>query len=56
MMRSILMTIMLIIVAVVMYSHVFGQREGFTVELQQQGHELNGAIERINLYGEGAMR
>lgn len=54
-MKNILITIMLIIVAVVMYNYIFARGDGVIVQLQQQGNEINETIERINFYGEGAV-
>lgn len=55
MMRSIVITVMLIIVVVVLYDQIFGIEDGVIVQLQQQGNELNEDIEGIDLYGEGAV-
>lgn len=51
-MRSILMTVMLIIVTIVIYNGTVGGEEGAKKQLKESGVRMNLTIERINLYGQ----
>ena len=51
-MRTILMTIMLIIVSIAIYNSTVGGEEGAKQKVKENGLQINHSIERINLYGQ----
>lgn len=51
-MRSILMSVMFIIVTVVIYMNTIGGEAGAQKQLSESGERINDTIERINFYGQ----
>jgi hypothetical protein len=51
-MRSILMSVMFIMVVIVIYMNTVGGDEGAKEKLKESGERINHTIERINVYGE----
>ncbi|WP_187274204.1 hypothetical protein [Paenibacillus sp. N3.4] len=47
-MRSILVTVMLVMVVMVIYSHVVGGSAGTRNQISLSGARINGTIERID--------
>ncbi|MBM7565275.1 hypothetical protein [Paenibacillus sacheonensis] len=47
-MRSLLMTLLLIIVAVMIYSEVTGGEDGMNRQLEQSGHHMGDGIRRMS--------
>lgn len=50
-MRSILMSVMFIMVALVIYMNTVGGDDGAKANLKESGERINHTIERINVYG-----
>lgn len=55
-MRTILISVLLIIVIAVLYTHIFGGEDGIVSHVREGGGQLNKSIEKINMYGEEAVR
>jgi hypothetical protein len=51
-MRSILMSVMLMIVVIVIYVNIIGGESGAKQQIKDSGERINHSIERMNLYGQ----